>query len=351
MESNLRPLTLGEILDRTAQLYRTHFLLFAGIFSLWSGVALVFNLSQLGLLQLLKATHRTGTLGWLTITLSLAESVIVLLLMGASMAAISRAVASVYLGDPITIRGSYASIRPRLGRYLWLMTITFVRAWLPAILLYAGFLAVVLRYKSGLAPAGRIPDPAQQQALMTLGIAGVVFFLLMIPVGVYTTWMSLRYSLSVPACVVENLKAPAAIRRSIELSKGARWRVFVLLILVAVIKYGLVLLTQAFVVVAAFKHPGQIAPGISALSSVISFLTNSFLGPIGATGLTLFYYDQRVRKEGYDIEWMMAAAGLTTGAASPESPDTAPAVSAAASIAPGPTMELARDAGGSGESA
>jgi hypothetical protein len=30
-----------------------------------------------------------------------------------------------------------------------------------------------------------------------------------------------------------------------------------------------------------------------------------------ATGLTLFYYDQRIRKEGYDIEWMMEAAGLS----------------------------------------
>jgi hypothetical protein len=29
-----------------------------------------------------------------------------------------------------------------------------------------------------------------------------------------------------------------------------------------------------------------------------------------ATGLTLFYYDQRVRKEGFDIEWMMEAAGM-----------------------------------------
>ncbi len=36
MESNLRPLTLGEILDRTAQLYRTHFWLFAGISAVYS---------------------------------------------------------------------------------------------------------------------------------------------------------------------------------------------------------------------------------------------------------------------------------------------------------------------------
>ena len=29
-----------------------------------------------------------------------------------------------------------------------------------------------------------------------------------------------------------------------------------------------------------------------------------------ATAVTVFYYDQRVRKEGFDIEWMMRKAGL-----------------------------------------
>ena len=32
--------------------------------------------------------------------------------------------------------------------------------------------------------------------------------------------MGLRYSLAVPACVVEDIKARPAIRRSIELAKG-----------------------------------------------------------------------------------------------------------------------------------
>ena len=50
---------------------------------------------------------------------------------------------------------------------------------------------------------------------------------------------------------------------------------------------------------------------MQALSQIIGFFTNTFLGPIWAAGITLFYYDQRVRKEGYDIEWMMQAAGLT----------------------------------------
>ena len=31
-----------------------------------------------------------------------------------------------------------------------------------------------------------------------------------------------------------------------------------------------------------------------------------------AIAITLIYYDQRIRLEGYDIEWMMDAAGMNT---------------------------------------
>jgi hypothetical protein len=68
----------------------------------------------------------------------------------------------------------------------------------------------------------------------------------------------------------------------------------------------------------AFKHPGhQIPLALLALQQVATFFTNTFIGPIYSTGLTLFYYDQRVRKEGYDIEMMMQAAGLALPAEVP----------------------------------
>jgi len=149
--------------------------------------------------------------------------------------------------------------------------------------------------------------------------------LLIIPIGVYTILMSLRYALAIPACVVENLKARAAIRRSIELAKKAWGRIFMLGLLIGAIKLMLVGITQAFVFIAAFKNHGQIGPGLTALSQVISFFTTSFLGPIWATGVTLLYYDQRVRKEGYDIEWMMQAAGLTVPKPEPEAAAKLPA--------------------------
>jgi cytochrome c biogenesis protein CcdA len=153
MDANLRPMTLGEILDRTAQLYRSNFLLFAGIFIFYAGVSLVFNLAQLGLGRLIETRHLVH-LKWLTYATSGVEIILLLLLVGASLAAISRAVASVHLGEPITIRGAYASTLPRLGRYLWLSAITSFLAWWPIFVLYVGMIAAFFRYRGNLATAG-----------------------------------------------------------------------------------------------------------------------------------------------------------------------------------------------------
>jgi hypothetical protein len=332
MESNLRPLTLGEILDRTAQLYRTNFLLFAGISSVYAGVLLVMGLLQIGLAELLRVLHMTQRLQWLTWTTTAVAMIVMFLFLGTVMAAISRAVAWVHLGKPATIRGAYLSIMPRLGSYLWLMTITYVVVFLPMTLLYGGYLGTMAFYVKGFGS-----DPAAQQAAMSnpqttivVIVATLVFILLFIPFGVYTTLMGLRYSLAVPASVVEGIKARQAIRRSIDLAKGSWGRIFLLVLLIGVIKTGLVMITQVFVFVAAFKHPGQMpGPGILALSQVIAFFTNTVLGPILAMGLTLFYYDQRIRKEGFDIEWMMQAAGMT-----PPEPVAAPPAETPASDEP-----------------
>jgi len=62
---------------------------------------------------------------------------------------------------------------------------------------------------------------------------------------------------------------------------------------------------------------------VQVAQQVVGFFTNSFIGPMYATGLTLFYYDQRIRKEGFDIEWMMQAAGMTVPALAAE-PGAAP---------------------------
>ena len=64
METNLRPMSLGEILDRTAQLYRSNFVLFAGIAAVYAGAMLVLNLAQVGMQEILRAHNMTQQVPW-----------------------------------------------------------------------------------------------------------------------------------------------------------------------------------------------------------------------------------------------------------------------------------------------
>ncbi|HEV2134405.1 MAG TPA: hypothetical protein VGR47_09080 [Terracidiphilus sp.] len=313
MEPALRPMSLGEILDRTAQLYRGNFLLFAGIFVPYAGWALTLGLLSLGLREWMQAAHLTRALLIPRLTVLGVEWLLLFLAAGAAVAATNRAVAWVHLGEPATIRGAYRSILPRLGRYLGLMTIVFFVVWTPMGLLYLGLFGAMRYFNLGqqMGAAGGQHPHMDPHTAMVFGIVFGAFGLLMIPAVVYAVLMGLRYALALPACVLEDLKTGKALRRGIDLSKGARGRIFVLGLLVGVIKLGVVSISQAFFFVSIFKHHGQVSAGVGAISQVIGFFTNTFLGPIYATGITLLYYDQRVRHEGYDIEWMMQSAGLS----------------------------------------
>ncbi|KAA6458722.1 hypothetical protein DYQ86_19430 [Acidobacteria bacterium AB60] len=309
METDLRPLSLGEILDRTAQLYRTNFGLFAGIFAITNGMVLVLVVLFEGLSADYRSIQTTMKLQWgpvlgFVLLLSLAS----MLLYGASIAAITRAVGWVHVGEPATIRNAYASTLPRLGRYLWLMTLAALVLLGVALLsaLVLGIALVVVTAGLSIALGG------SKQAVGIVGI--LVGLFLDVAVFAVVCWFATRYALGIPACVVENLKARKALRRSVELSKGARGRIFLLFLLVGVLQVGLLVLTQSPFYVYLFRHHLQLSLALSILSQIISIATDTLVGPILATGITLFYFDQRVRKEGYDIEWMMAAAGMAGAA-------------------------------------
>jgi hypothetical protein len=312
METNLRPLTLGEILDQTAQLYRTNFLLFTGIFAVTNAFLLVLVLVFEGLSPAYRAMSsinptlkfQAGPVVFFLIVFSLVG----MLLYGASIAAITRAVAWVYVGEPATIRTAYSSTLPRLGRYIWLMVIAALVV-LGVALIAVLALAVVMVI--AIVVLGIVFAGSKQAA----GVAGVVLGLIIdLAVFAIIMWFATRYALGIPACVVENLKARKALRRSVQLSKESRGRVFLLFLLVGVVQIGMLLLTQTPFYVYNFSHHMQMPIALTILSQIISVATNTLVGPILATGLTLFYFDQRVRKEGYDIEWMMAAAGLASPA-------------------------------------
>jgi hypothetical protein len=316
MNNQLRPLTLGEILDRTAELYRTHFLLFVGISATFATVMLAIQLLYLRSLVLLGYPNLLANLRWGTAVAAVLEALVILLLAGLSIVANNRAVAWVYLDQPATIREATRSIFPRLRRYLWLMTMVAFRAWTPLAAVYIAFFAVMY----SMLPHDFMTNPVAIQnsinhnpaSILSFGLAMLVLSPLLLGAIVYGVIMSLRYSLAVPACVVEELPAGKAIKRSIDLSRDSRGRIFVLALLIGLIRMLLVYLFGFPVIALAFKHPGQPLPmGWLVFQQLGVFFSNALIGPIYAIGLTLFYYDQRIRKEGFDIEWMMHAAGMT----------------------------------------
>jgi len=316
MNYQLRPLSLGEILDRTAELYRSRFTLFAGISAIFATVMLAIQLLYVRSLVLMGYPNLMGNLKWGTASAAVLEALAILLLAGLSIVANNRAVAWVYLDQAASIREAVRSVRPRLGRYLWLMTNVSLRAWGPLAVLYVAYVALLL----ALMPHDLLTNPAAAQtaaqgnpaAFLEFGVGILILAPLMLAATVYGVLMSLRYSLSVPACVVEDLTAGNAIKRSIGLSKGSWGRIFVLGLLVGIIRMTLGILFGLPIIVLAVRHLGQPLPlHWLVVQQIGVFLSNALIGPIYGIGLTLFYYDLRIRKEGFDIERMMQAAGLT----------------------------------------
>jgi hypothetical protein len=316
MNNQLRPMALGEILDRTAELYRNHFLLFAGTSAIFAGIMLAVQLLYVRSLVLLGYPNMMAHFNWGSASVGVLEALVILMLAGLSIAANNRAVAWVYLDQSASIRTAAKSVLPRLRTYLWLMTITGFRAWAPFAAVYVAFIAVaftVLPHDFMTNPtaiqgaAHHNPGAVMAAAFGMLALSP--FFILAL---LYGAWMSLRYSLAVPACVVEELPATSAIKRSIQLSLGSRGRIFVLALLVSAVRMLLGVLFGFPLIALAVKHPGHPLPvGWLMFQQVGVFVSSSLIGPIYSIGLTLFYYDQRIRKEGFDIEWMMHAAGLS----------------------------------------
>jgi hypothetical protein len=137
--------------------------------------------------------------------------------------------------------------------------------------------------------------------------------------------MLLRVSLVFPAAVVEDLAPMRAIKRAVALSSGTRGRIVVLFLLGAAISWILALSVFLPLSIALALIPGAGTPQHSELLGRIlifswygfSFAMQAVVRPVYGIALTLFYFDQRIRNEGFDIEWMMRAAGLEAHAEGP----------------------------------
>ncbi len=114
----------------------------------------------------------------------------------------------------------------------------------------------------------------------------------------------LRTMLAMPASVQEGLGVNAAVLRSRVLVAGRKGRIFLLLLLVYVLQIvaGSIQLPLVFI---AMRAHGAQQVLLETIELLITFAATTVVGPVLSIALCLFYIDERVRREGYDIELLM----------------------------------------------
>jgi hypothetical protein len=246
----LRPLSLGELLDRTFTLYRRHFLLFIGLAALPSLLTLA--------VQSLVRTSTTPLAGFVGVMAQFLVSFVVSAIIGAATV---HAVSELYLDRPTSISAAFRAAMPHLVK-----------------------LAIL--------------------SLLIGIIVGLGFLLLIVP-GII---LALRYSLATPVAVIEDATIQGAMSRSAELASGAWPRILAIYCMFVFLSLamGMLLAIPGIVAAAmsgAFNAETALLPGF--LTDLAGYVGGVLVTPLMTIAIALLYFDQRVRKEAFDLEHMM----------------------------------------------
>ena len=314
MDEPIHPSSLSEILDRTAKIYRASFPVFFGIAVLPTALPLGFvSIAFLLLFGVLPGAGSSSGLGGRFASIAGAVLLLIalpILLAATSLAnaAMSHAAAQVYLGQPINIRGSYRQVWERGWRFIGLFVFETLVVWVAPFAAWS-ILFVFSEAIATLAQSAGVGSGGLFILSALLVIAGLIS---------YGFWMAIRISLAFPAAVVEQIGSWAALSRSALLTRGSRGRILVLFLLGVALNWILsmaIMLPLAFLVTLL---PGAESPQHAQTSAMFTmaiiygsaFAVQALTRPVYGIALILFYYDQRIRQEAFDIEWMMLKAGL-----------------------------------------
>jgi hypothetical protein len=299
MSLDLRPLTLGELLDRSFSLYRRHFWLFVGLMVIPSLFTLMFAiLGQLlpTLVQRPAAAAEFDPLTMIPVLLAGAGA-FVLFVVGylitymLALGATTIAVSELHVGRHATIASAYGRVRGHVGDLMLLMLFLGLRL----LGLFLAFIVVV--FVVGIVVA--LATPVLGGLLVMFGTFGGI-----IGIGIF----SLRWALSVPALVLEQVTPSRAIRRSVALTRGNMGRTFLLVLFAMIITYAAMAIFQGpFTVGALMAGPEtSTAFWLNLVGAVTGTVGGAISGPLMIIALALLYYDVRIRNEGLDVQLMMA---------------------------------------------
>lgn len=146
-----------------------------------------------------------------------------------------------------------------------------------------------------------------------LGVLLAVLLSLLVLVPVLVLAWVRGYHLAASALMLEDVGVVGACRRAWALTHRQFWRVFGIALLTAVVG-GVVGQVVALPVallggIAQVALPEYYALAVVATNGLTVILSQAFVTPFTSAVATVQYLDQRIRKEGYDVE-LMAQAGI-----------------------------------------
>ena len=284
----LRPLRIGELLDRAIRLYRANFLTFIGIVALVYVPLMVLQVASSALFSSsinLSSPDQIFSnaaywIGWLsTILIVILQFVLV---QGVAMGALARAVADSNLGKKTGILDAYRGIGSSWGSLLGALILVS----LLAIAVFLWWLVPCIGWITGLG--------------MLLYLTAVV------------------NPLVPPVVVLEDQTATGAIRRAWSLARRRFWPVlgytfllglFSLIVVNGPAAIANIILTQLFQNVG---DVGQYLVLTAIVQGLVSLVFSLLYYPLQMTAFTLVYFDLRVRTEGFDIALLTMQAEGTT---------------------------------------
>ena len=315
-------MTTGQVLDRTFQIYRSNFAVLAGVGVLLPTLLLLQRVAFIPLgYPMSRGAQFANPVRYWTLTSEYLGSWMLVYMIGHALAGAATvyAVSKLHLGEAVTIRECYGKTLRRFPTVLRIAWNLYLRVVIAGVLTYVACVMVVFGWieASGLGVAGASKGLLIAIAVILglfTGLAGLL----------WTLYLYGKYCLAVPICVVEKLPARPALRRSRFLAKESIRRIILIYVLMVLLGFALS---------AVFWLPGQIYVswfrGRSFITAVLlrslgSFFAGLLAGPIATIAVALVYYDQRIRKEAFDLQWMMDSMAQPVAPLPPEASVSVP---------------------------
>ena len=218
MQAALRPMNLGEILDRTFEIYRQRFLLFVGIAALPAAVILALHLVDLTWLHSARRFGPTDdqgsrvAVGWLVAYLYYHISGLAWLLF---QPAFVRAASQEIFAESISIRNSLRFLRARWRTYLWAAFLRYLAQLIVPEAIAIGLIVLIVFLDEKL----RLFKDSSTSGVLALVVVGALFLAFL--------WVSMLFAFAMPAAALEQISGWKSLGRSWRLAKKSRWRILV----------------------------------------------------------------------------------------------------------------------------